>query len=223
MPHGAFKLEGATNDPELQAEEARNAELGFDYHRDGLLLAGKLYRSDIDNAIADELFGPALYSNMGDLTSEGFLIRTGYQWSSLRAGLSFHQNDIELDGQPLSAYQYASFGNTIGDTWVAELDYQASEALSFGWNGRFVQRVSDLETSVGTIDKPGYGVHDVYGRWQPLAGDQLTVTLTVSNLFDKAYLDHASNGDFESIPDFEGVKGLPEPGRDIRLGLAMRF
>ena len=54
-------------------------------------------------------------------------------------------------------------------------------------------------------------------------GERLTLSLTVKNLFDKQYLDHASNGDFEAIPGYEGVIGAYEPGREIRLGMAMRF
>ena len=49
------------------------------------------------------------------------------------------------------------------------------------------------------------------------------MTLTVKNVGDKQYIDHASNADYQHIPDYEGIVGMPEPGRDVRLGLAMRF
>lgn len=143
-PHGAFKLEGSSNDPDLEAEEARNTELGFDFTRGGFLLSGKVYRSEIDNAIGDQLFGPVVFTNLGDVESDGFLISAGYVWQAVTASLSYHNNDIELDGKPLTAYEFASFGNTIGDTWVADLEYRVNTSLQFGWTGRFVQRVDDI-------------------------------------------------------------------------------
>ena len=74
---------------------------------------------------------------------------------------------------------------------------------------------------VATILKPG--VHDLFVHWLPTGNEDLRLTLTVKNVGDKQYIDHASNADYESIPGYEGVIGLPEPGRDIRLGLALRF
>lgn len=221
--HDAFKLEGSLNDPGLTAEKASNREVGFDYVSGGFRLSGEVYRTDIDDAIADPLFGPVRFENVGDLESEGFLIGTGYQWRALRVGLSFHRNDAEIDGKPLTVYEFNGLGNSIGDTWIADLQYRWSRNLEFGWRGRFVEGINNLETSVGTIDKPGYGVHDLFAHWLPTGSEALRLTLTVKNLLDKQYLDHASNADFQSIPGFEGIVGLPEPGRDIRLGLAMRF
>ena len=46
---------------------------------------------------------------------------------------------------------------------------------------------------------------------------------TASALLDKQYLDHASNADFEHLPGYEGIVGLAEPGRDVRLGVDYRF
>lgn len=221
--HDAFKLEGSSNDPDLEAEEARNTEIGFDYTYQNFTLGGEVYRSRIDNAIGDPLFGPIRYENVGDLESDGYLITTGYQWQRLSAGLSFHHNDAEIDGAPLTVYEFNGLGNTIGDTWIADLAYRWNRNLEFGWQGRFVQGIDDLETSVGEIDKPGYGVHDLFVNWLPTGNPDLRVTLTVKNVGDKQYIDHASNADYQHIPDYEGIVGMPEPGRDVRLGLAMRF
>lgn len=221
--HDTFKLEGSANDPDLQGEKARNTEVGFDYVAGDFSLSGEVYRQEVRDAIADPLFGPIVYQNIGDLKSDGYLIRTGYRWNALNAGLSFHSNDAEVDGQPLTVYEHNLLGNTIGDTWTADLSYRWDRDLEFGWQGRFVQGIANLETSVGTIDKPGYGVHDVFVHWLPTGSEDLRLTLTVKNVGDKQYLDHASNADYQAIPDYEGIVGMPEPGRDIRLGLALRF
>jgi hemoglobin/transferrin/lactoferrin receptor protein len=56
-----------------------------------------------------------------------------------------------------------------------------------------------------------------------LGDDRLVLNMTLKNLFDKQYLDHASNEDFESIPGYEGVRGSYEPGRELRLGVTLRL
>lgn len=219
----AFKLDSAANDPNLKAEKARTSELGFEYALGGWSLDGKLYRTDIQDAIADFLGGPRRYENSGDVRSRGFLLSSSYQWNRLGAGISFHRNDARIDGQRLNVYEHNGIGTSMGDTWVMHADYQAADNLTFGWQGRFVERIDDVRTRFGSIDKPGYGVHDLYLAWQPLQGDQLTVSVTLKNLLDKQFLDHASNEDFEGIPGYEGVIGAAEPGREWRLGLAWRY
>jgi len=219
----AFKLDAATNDPDLEAEKARTSELGFEFRRGRLSLDGKVYQTDIKDVILDLVGGPRLYENSGDLESKGVLLQAGYHWSRLSTAISYHHNDIELEGEPLNVYEHNGLGTSIGDTWILSADYRFSEELEFGWQGRFVQGVNSLETSVGRIEKPGYGVQDLYARWQPMANDRLTLSLTVKNLLDKDYLDHASNEDFEGIAGYEGIIGSAEPGRELRLGVAMRF
>ncbi|PAU88394.1 TonB-dependent receptor [Pseudomonas sp. WN033] len=219
----AFKLDSAANDPNLKAEKARTSELGFEYEQGGWSLGGKLYRTDIRDVIADFLGGPRLYENSGDLRSKGFVLNTAYHWSQVSAGISFHRNDARIDGQRLNVYEHNGLGTSMGDTWILHSDWRASDRLELGWQGRFVRRLDNLRTSVGVVDKPGYGVHDLYLSWQPLQQDQLTLSLTLKNVFDKQYLDHASNEDFEGIPGYAGVVGSAEAGREWRLGLAWRY
>lgn len=106
-----------------------------------------MYRSEIKDAIADPLlpFRESIYKNIGDLESDGYLISTGYQWQALSAGLSFHSNDAEVDGQPLTVYEHNLLGNTIGDTWIADLAYRWDRNLEFGWQGRFVKGTDGLK------------------------------------------------------------------------------
>jgi len=73
------------------------------------------------------------------------------------------------------------------------------------------------------LDKPGYAIHDLYAQWLPMQSQDLRVTLTVNNLFDKDYLNHATNADFSQFADFENIIGLPDPGRDVRLSVAWQF
>jgi hemoglobin/transferrin/lactoferrin receptor protein len=76
---------------------------------------------------------------------------------------------------------------------------------------------------VGTVRKPGYGVQDLYATWRPSGRDGVALSFAVKNLFDKDYLDHGSNEDFQHIPDYEGIVGSREPGRELRLSVTLRF
>ena len=218
----AFKLDVSGNDPDLKAEKARTDEVGFDYRDGGWELSGKAYVTRIKDAIADPIGRPNLYLNVGDLKSEGVLLSTAYHWQQLSLGLSYHRNEARLDGERLNVYEYNGLGTSLGDTLTAFADYRASDNLTLGWQGRFVRGIDTLHTGVGDVSKPGYGVHDLYAEWQAVP-ERLTVTLTLKNLLDKQYLDHASNEDFEHIPDYEDIRGSYEPGRELRLGLAWRI
>lgn len=218
----AFKMDSSGNDPHLKAEKARTDEVGFDYRDGGWELNGKAYITRIEDAIADPIGRPNLYLNVGDLKSKGLLLSTAYHWQQLSLGLSYHRNDARLDGERLNVYEYNGLGTSLGDTWTTFADYRASDNLTLGWQGRFVRGIDTLHTGVGDVSKPGYGVHDLYAEWQAVP-ESLTVTLTLKNLLDKQYLDHASNEDFEHIPDYEGIRGSYEPGRELRLGLAWRI
>ncbi|MCY1357842.1 Heme transporter BhuA [compost metagenome] len=218
----AFKLDSSANDPDLEAEKAQTSELGFEYRHAGWELSAKGYVTRIEDAIADPLGRPNLYLNVGDLKSKGVLLQTAYHWSDLSVGLSYHHNDARVDGERLNVYEYNGLGTSIGDTWTSFADYRLNERVSMGWQGRFVEAIDALHTGVGTVHKPGYGVHDLYAEWQALP-DRLTLSLTLKNLFDKQYLDQASNEDFEHIPGYEGVRGSYEPGRELRLGAALRI
>ncbi|MCY1348744.1 Heme transporter BhuA [compost metagenome] len=218
----AFKLDSARNSPDLQPEKAQTSEAGFEYRHQGWEFNAKAYVTRIEDAIADPVPRPALYENIGDLKSKGVLLQAAYHWQKLSIGLGYHHNDARVDGERLNVYEHNGLGASFGDTWTTFADYRASESLTFGWQGRFVESIDSLHTGVGTVEKPGYGVHDVYAEWQALP-ERLTFNLTLKNLFDKQYLDQASNEDFEHIPGFEGVRGSFDPGRELRLGVALRI
>ena len=225
-----FLLDSRMNDPEVEAEESENTEVGFEYYREAFGFSGTFYRARIDNAINDQRIPVNgiprwVFRNIGDIETEGFDLRVSYDWTQVQAGLSYSDFDSELlsdDGDlELNAFDHGALGNTIGNTWTADLAYQVTDALELGWNGRLVESLKNIRTSAGTVDKSGYAVHDIYAQW--FVTPDFNVTFTVKNLFDKYYIDHATNGSFEHIPGYEGIVGLSEPGRDLRLTLSWRI
>ena len=225
-----FLLDSRMNDPELEAEESENTEVGFEYYRDAFGFSGTFYRAQIDNAINDQRIPVNgvprwVFRNIGDIETAGFDLRVSYDWTQVQVGLSYSDFDSELAGDngdlELNAYDHGALGNTIGNTWTADVAYQVNDALELGWNGRLVESLENIRTSAGTVDKSGYAVHDIYAQW--FVTPDFNVTFTVKNLFDKYYIDHATNGSFEHIPGYEGIIGLSEPGRDLRLTLSWRI
>lgn len=219
----AFKIDFVANDPNLKPEDAQNAEFGVAYESTSWFGSAKVYRSEIEDVVADPAGGPRLFENIGDLESDGVILELGRRWDNILARVSYHYNDAEVDGVEANGFDHNGIANLIQDTFIAQLDYQLNPQWNFGWNARFVKGNDNIETSAGEIDKPGYGVHDFYAQWLPSTTEDVRVTLTVRNVFDKNYLDHASVGDFEHIAGFEGVRGFNEPGRDVRLSVAWQF
>tara|TARA_R110000787_G_scaffold40942_3_gene101218 strand:- start:305 stop:745 length:441 start_codon:yes stop_codon:yes gene_type:complete len=145
------------------------------------------------------------------------------------ARVSYHYNYAEVDGVEANAYDHNGIANTVRDTLIAQLDYQLNSQWNFGWNARFVKGRDDIDFVAHTtfpdaeIDQPGYGIHDFYTQWRPSLSEDVRITLTVQNIFDKNYIDHASVADFTGLPGYGLVSGYNEPGRDIRLSVAWQF
>lgn len=219
----AFKLDSISNDPDLQPERARTSELGFEYAHAAWRLNGKAYRTTIRDAIQDRIGGPLVNENVGTLQSRGVLLHTSYDWRQVRLGAAFHRNRVTLDDRPLNTYDDNGLGTSQGNTLTASVDWRVNARLDVGWLGRFVRGIDALDTSAGRVRKPGYSVHDLYASWRPTGRDDVTLSLVVSNLFDKSYVDHGTNEDFQHIPGYEGVVGSREPGRELRLTATVRF
>lgn len=208
-----FVLDYYTNSADRKKETADNYELGLSYRNGGLHMSAEAFVTEIDDVVGQ--VSRAILGNVGELKTRGFSAGIGYDWSNVSASLKYSQARPELNGVPLSDDDW-SLGTSVGNTWVAGLDFHPVDSVDLGWTGTFRERLTRVAD--GYPEKPGYGVHDIYARWRPLAGDQLTLAVTVQNLFDRQYQDHASYAVYGDV-----AAGLPEAGRDIRLSAAYRF
>jgi hemoglobin/transferrin/lactoferrin receptor protein len=134
------------------------------------------------------------------------------------ARLSYHYNDAEVDGVEANAYDHNGIANTVRDTVIVSMDYQYDPQWNFGWNARFVKGRDNVESSLGEVDQPGFGVHDLYVQWTPSTTEDVRIGLALRNVLDKDYLDHSSVANYEGI-----LSGYNEPGRDVRLSVAWQF
>jgi hemoglobin/transferrin/lactoferrin receptor protein len=227
----AFKFDGTVIDPDIKPEDAENIELGVAYDSLTWFASAKAYRSEIKDviAIADALVRPQVYGNIGTLESDGYIFELGHRWEKLMAKIGYHYNDANVDGIDANAYDHNGIANTVRNTVTAQLDYQFNPQWTFGWNARFVQGRDDIDYGDQVtypdveVDQPGYGVHDFYTQWLPSLSEVVRITLTVRNIFNKDYIDHASVADFTDVPQYGLVRGYNEPGRDVRLSVAWQF
>ncbi|KKM23506.1 hypothetical protein LCGC14_1614500 [marine sediment metagenome] len=223
----AFKIDFRSIDPDIKPEQAENVEVGVAYESNTWFGSAKAYQSEVNDVVADK---DGAFRNIGDLESDGYILELGRRWDGLLARVSYHYNDAEVDGFEANAYDHNGITNTVRDTFTAQLDYQYDAQWNVGWNARFIKGRDDLKSPEveayypGTkVEQPGYGVHDIYVQWQPLTSEDIRVGLTVRNVFDKNYIDHASVADFTNVSGYGIVRGYNEPGRDVRLSVSWQF
>ncbi|MXO93883.1 TonB-dependent receptor [Erythrobacter arachoides] len=243
----AFTLEHnaawAILQPGLRPEQVNNIEAGLAYDRNGLYASAAYYRMEIADVILDQLYrdrtatplqNNTFYENVGNFRSEGFEIRAGYRTGAFGVSAFYNHYNPELNGAPVNGYEHLALGNTLGDQWNISATFDPSRNVALVASLTRFERVDDLEVlfrdaeldyvpSTQFISKPGYTTVDLFARWRPFRTDRLELLAAVYNLFDQTYIAHASVGDYTAIPDYEIVRGVNEPGRNIRLGASFRF
>ena len=243
----AFTLEHnaawAILQPGLQPETVNNIEAGLAYDAGGFYASAAYYRMEIENVVLDQLYrdrtttplqNNTYYENVGEFRSEGFELRAGYRAGAFGISGFYNRYNPELNDLPVNGYEHLALGNTLGDQWNVSATFDPAPSLGFEASLTRFERVEDLETlfrdvelgyvpETQFIDKPGYTTVDLFARWQPFSTDRFELLAAVYNLFDETYLAHASVGDYTAIPDYEIVRGVNEPGRNIRLSASVRF
>jgi hemoglobin/transferrin/lactoferrin receptor protein len=228
-----FTLESKTIDPNLKEETVDNAEIGVEYQTRDWLVSATVYQSKIDDVISSQI-GSRQYENVGELETKGYELKAQYGYEDLTVMASFNSYDSELNGQTVEGYEHIGLANSRGDTFGLNLVYNVNPDLEVGWNYTYVAALDDIEVlhravelgwigETQQIDKPSYQVHDIYAQWYPMSGEELSVNFTVTNLFDEAYRDHSSVGDYTSISGWESVAGVYAAGRDVRVALNYNF
>lgn len=243
----AFTLEhrpGAVSiDPDLEPERVTNAELGAAFDSGRWFASAALYQTTIDDVILDQLGSNGVegqdavfYENVGRLATAGVELGVGFASERVRARLFYTAYDAELNDRAVEGYEEIGLANASGDTWDLSLLVAPTRTVELGWNTRVVQDLDDITVlyraveigwidALQTVDKPGYAVHDLAARWSPrlggALGQRVELGLTVRNLFDAQFRDHASVADYNAIAGWEGVAGLYEAGRDVRLSVSL--
>lgn len=228
--------------PTLRPERVENIEGGVKYDRDGIFASAVYYHTRIRDVVLDQLGSGAApqsstyYENVGTFKAEGFELRAGYRVGAFSIDGYFNHYDSRLNGRMIEGYEQIALGNSVGDNWAVSAAYEPSSSLSLRATFTRYEDLNDIEVlfreqqlgwiaDTQFIDKPGYSVVDLYGTWRPFGTETVELQAAVYNLFDKQYRAHASVGDYSQLglPDYAIVQGLPEPGRNIRLGISFRY
>lgn len=157
----------------------------------------------------------AIYNNPETIISKGYELRAVWGLPNMETRLSFSSFDTEnSDGDPVGVIR-RKVGSS-GDRLVWDTYFSIRSDLTFGYTLTAVARLDDVPA--GTPERAGYALHDIQLRWNVTRIPGLSMTLALNNLFDKKYSEHNSIA-------ASGVDGeiLPEPGRDLRVGLSYRF
>lgn len=199
--------------PGLQFERARLAEVGLQWRHGGWSLGGSVFEQTVHNYYTPNNSKDDL-ANRGRVKTHGYELDAAYRWNNLTARVAMAHAKPEADfviaNDPLDIVPQ-------GRKWVAGLSYTFNRInLELGWRGRFAEGVSYTTSKRGggteVQRRAGYGVHDLYLNWKPLAN--MNVNFAVNNIGNKLYYSHSQR----SI-----AVAPPSRGREVRLGVNYRF
>ena len=211
-----------THQGDLDAEEADNVEIGFAYEKNGFFLRASAYEQTIDNYINSVYLGGELWGvwdNVGKAEVEGYEAEMGQEWDQLTLSASVWNADNSFNGAPLTDGDMG-LGTNIGRTWSFKTDYQFPEAgVNVGVRSRYVESKENT-IAENAPDKAAYFTTDLHAVWRLLEDESLTLGLTINNVFDRFYFDHATYGYSARTG---GNIGYAAKGREIVLSTSWRF
>ncbi|WGE83823.1 TonB-dependent receptor domain-containing protein [Actinobacillus equuli] len=199
-------------DPNLKTEDARLAEVGFEWKYADFNVKGSVFEQRVKNFYQSK---DSIISNAGTLNTKGYEAELDYQWNALKltAGVAYAdpKADFALSNDPLNVIPQ-------GRQWSTGVSYKFAEpSLELGWLGRYAQS-KEYQTGSGakaeTKRRIGYGVHDIFVNWQPLSQDNFNVNFTVKNIGNKFYRSHSQRNNAVTPPS---------PGREFKLGMNYSF
>ncbi|UUM32836.1 TonB-dependent siderophore receptor [Vibrio japonicus] len=177
-----------------------------------------VFQTDIDDYITETGSGTGYtFENLGDVEIKGFEISTSYGYDSLNSKISYSRSDIKdkTNGTPVMG---AGGSMDMGDSIALTLDYTVDSIDTlFGWSSIAV--LEEDNVPAGSDPKEAYDVHNIYAQWVPSSYENLSLTVGVDNIFDEAYVSHASR-----IGTARGfVANDYEPGRNFKLSASYQF
>jgi hemoglobin/transferrin/lactoferrin receptor protein len=194
----------------------RFSQNGLFLESDDLMLEGTYFDSRLQNVITAVGGRGGVVKeilNSDPLFSKGWEARLGWGFDQYHTTFGYtHVATRDEDGDPVSITRRLAAAS--GDRMVWDNRFNFLEAWTFGYTLTYVARLSDVPD--GEEERPGYVLHAVQAEWQPDFVPGLTLSLAISNLFDREYSEQTS------IADSNGYV-REEPGQDIRLGVAYRF
>lgn len=204
----------------VEAEKARNTELGFNYDNGSFFADGSLFAQSIDNALGGASaarHGTTIkeINNVGKIKNKGYELNAGYVYDNLTARIGVADSKPEIDGLEMSGNP--EYAVRTGRTWTGSLAYRFDNpSLELGVRNRTVEGVDNGNAHLQSKgqNRQGYSTSDVFANWKPLGNDRVNVNFAVNNVFDKNYRPHS-----QRTSDIT----LPGAGRDFRVGVNFTY
>lgn len=215
------------DDGNLKAETGHNHQVGIQLQNDssqaGYSLVASLtyFETEIENEIITKIDpndrSKFTTTNAGDATYDGVEASILFAYQGLTSTMTYSTTDVEYS-EGFDHYHplYGRFAEQ-GDVFGASVDYQFETVdILMGWNAQFVSEQDGIYS--GGI-KDDYNVHNLHARWIPEQVDGLTLTFGIDNVFDEAYVSHASTVG-KLGPNL--IQDL-EPGRNVKVTASYQF
>ncbi|MBP3208018.1 MAG: TonB-dependent receptor [Campylobacter sp.] len=224
-------VESITTNPDLKPETGDVYEFGTRYQtqitdNQNLSLSAKYFYNDYDNLIVEMGTGGQLEVqrvNGSRAVVKGAEISARYNIYDLSLGVSYSRARTDYKDNSPAGYGGVLAYSDAGDKWTFNAEYFIAPIdVLVGYNLIAFDKIRTTNGSGTEIEKPGYGVSDIYATWMPDNGKfkGLEVNFGVYNLFDKAYWSHSQRSANALNPN-SSIDW--EPGRNIKASVSYKF
>lgn len=210
-------------DANTKASSGHNIEVGFDYNlsnalgADDALLGFTAYRYNVDN-YSHPTKNNAL-SPQGDAKVWGLETVFTMQKGDLGLNLSHTYTKSELENYA-NGHTYETPTSNI-HTFKFDADYRVNDEWSLNYNAQFVPGNKYTRYNGGwqTIERDGYGVHNVGATYEPAALKGAKINFGIDNVFNKTYTRHTAFGTYFGSTSYTAY----EAERNFKVDFSYKF
>jgi hemoglobin/transferrin/lactoferrin receptor protein len=200
-----------------RAVTARNATAGLEMRWQGLILGGRVFRTNIDNARAAS-FSPATNAiRTRNIESEGYELTAAYSWGSGFVRAKFVDTRVKIDGQPADTDTGTYLASPVGRVFTLTAAHTLQQIpLTVGGDIEYTPAYSYVPAGVQPYK--GYEVVNLFAEYRPPSMPNLTLRVDLKNMLDKRYSQRTTYGH-----EFPTVTPLYQPGRSLVLSASAQF
>ncbi|KIC39091.1 hypothetical protein RA27_17720 [Ruegeria sp. ANG-R] len=208
----------------FESSRGKNINLGVGWDAGNLHVSAELFRTSVDSArmmVFDRATGMNVH-NPADVRSQGFNLDASYAWYNGSMRVTYTNADLKINGEDPGTYesQAFGFGTPIGQRLALQAQQfvpQLNTLFGATVDMAFDNDATAVCDTCSGLD--GYTVVNIFGEYTPPSLSNLTLRLSVNNLFDEDYSDRATYG-----ADYAAdLVPLKEPGRTVVVEAVARF
>jgi len=200
--------DGSLDFSTVQPETTKSYDLGYRFRNDRMIAALAFWYTDYQNRIVSSretdplspFFDQFIDRNLGAVEQSGFDAQIGYEVSdrlTFYASASYNTSEVQDDLETAPGVFAPTGGKKLVETpmwtYAGRIDWQATENLSVGFQGKFVD--DRFTNDVNTESFDSYTVFDIDARYDltnTFGIRDAFVQLNVTNIFEEEYLGNIS-------------------------------